>query len=210
MTISTESVPASDGILLEGRLRLPDGPCAGGVVLAHPHPGFGGTMDVWLLPAIAARVAEIGWASLRVNFRGVGRSEGRQTDGAEEVADLEGAVAFLRERIGAELPVLAVGWSFGAMVALRLGSAVQGWVGIAPPTRKVDGTPLHGPIVPDELPPRRWVVVGEHDQFFPPDTVDVLAAERVTVLPGTDHFLFGYDRQVADAVVAACEEVAHR
>lgn len=193
---------SSDGIRLEGRLREPAGTPRGVALLLHPHPAFGGTMDVWLLPAIAERLAADGWATLRLNFRGVGGSGGAQTGGRAEELDARAGLDWLvRGWPGA--PTAVVGWSFGAMIGLRLGTAVDRWVGIAPPTRTVDEVPLVGAIVPAVLPPHRTVIVGAHDQFFPPDTVGVLRPDDIVVLPDADHFLFDLDPVVAEAVAAA-------
>lgn len=201
--VSNIEATTSDGVILEGKLRLPDATPHGGVVLAHPHPDFGGTMDVWLLPRIAERLAADGWAVLRLNFRGVGRSQGRRSGGELEHLDLEAGVVHLRQVIAPTAPIVAVGWSFGAMIALRLGPTVAGWVGIAPPTREIVEVPLRGPVVPSVLPPHRTVIVGEHDQFFPPSTVDVLRPDAVVVVADTDHFFFDRDPEVAEHVAAA-------
>jgi uncharacterized protein len=190
---------ASDGVPLEGRLRRPAGRPRGAALLLHPHPAFGGHMDVWLLPVLAARLAEDGWVALRVNLRGVEGSGGRPTGGAQEHLDAQGALAWLAARVP-DVPTAVVGWSFGAMVGLRLGAAVDRWVGIGPPTRRTAEVPLVGPLLPERPPPHRTVVVGEHDQFFPPSTAGVLRPHRLVVLPGADHFLFDLDHVVADVV----------
>lgn len=201
-TPTNARVRAADGTPIEGRLRLPDREPAGAALLLHPHPAFGGTMDVWLLPSIGRRLAEDGWAVLRINFRGVGGSGGSRSNGRSEHLDAEGALTWLRTRLPG-VPAAVVGWSFGAMIGLRLGVAVDAWVGIAPPTRPVAEVVLEGPLVPDELPPHRTVVVGEHDQFYPPATAGVLRPDRLDVVAGGDHFLFDRDPEVAELVAAA-------
>ena len=203
------TVVTADGVSLQARHRRPDTPPVGAALLCHPHPAFGGHMDVWLLPAIAAALSEAGWASLRLNFRGVEGSQGTQTGGLLEHLDAEAGIAHLRAA-HPDVPMAAVGWSFGAMVALRLGTSIDAWVGIAPPTRTLDDAPLLGPLVPEVLPPRRHVVVGEHDQFFPPDTVPILRPDEVTVLPDTDHFFFDRDQDVAAAVLHALHGTSDR
>lgn len=193
---------ATDGIPLEGRARLPDGQAVGAALLLHPHPAFGGHMDVWLLPTIAQRLADASWATLRINFRGVEGSGGHSSGGLHESRDAAGGVAWLRAHVP-EVPIAVVGWSFGAMVGLRLGTTVAAWVGIGTPTRHVDEVPLTGPLVPEVLPPRRTAIVGEHDQFFPPDTLDVLSPHHTVVVASADHFMFDADEVVARHVVAA-------
>ncbi len=193
---------ASDGTVLQCRLRPAVGTPRGTVLLLHPHPAFGGHMDVWLLPTIAARLAEDGWASLRLNFRGVEGSTGTQTGGVSEHLDAQAGHQLLVDTVP-DVPRAVVGWSFGAMVGLRLGRRVDAFVGIGTPTRHLAEVPLAGPLVPDELPRHRTVVVGEHDQFFPPDSVDVLSPDVVVQVPDADHFMFDLDHAVAQLVADA-------
>ncbi len=198
-----------DGITLQGRLRVPLEYTLGTALLLHPHPAFGGHCDVWLLPAVAARLAEEGWATLRINFRGVEGSGGTSTDGLEEHLDALAAHEMLVTRFP-DVPRAVVGWSFGAMIGLRLGTAADHWVGIGTPTRRLDEVLLRGPLVPDQLPRRRTAIVGAHDQFFPAATLGPLAPDEVVVVPGTDHFMFDADEVIAGLVAdaLACTLVA--
>ena len=71
---------------------------AGGIVIAHPHPLYGGTMAQPVVYRVAQACREHGFGSLRFNFRGVGRSAGRYS-GTEEYRDVEAALAFLKGRL---------------------------------------------------------------------------------------------------------------
>ena len=51
-------------------------PASGGVVIAHPHPLYGGTMAQPVVYRVARACRERGLASLRFNFRGVGTERG--------------------------------------------------------------------------------------------------------------------------------------
>ena len=196
--------PSADGVVLEGRLRVPDTPPRGAVVLCHPHPAFGGHMDVWLLPRIAERLAHQGWVTLRFDFRGVHDGGVVSADACEEVDDLAGACHFVRDRVPAGSRCAVVGWSYGALVGLRHGlrdDGITDWVGIAPPTGPVAGVAL--PPLPAGIaawPARRTAIVGAHDQYFPPANLCVLAPDTTAVLEGADHFLFDRDDEVADLV----------
>ena len=196
-------VDTEDGLVLDGRREDADGPARGAALLLHPHPAFGGHMDVWLLPTIAERMAVAGWTSLRLNLRGVEGSEGRQTGGVDEHLDALAGLAHLRTAVPDAPSIAVVGWSFGAMIGLRTGRAADRWVGIATPTREVAEWPLAGPLVPDDPPLHRTAIVGELDRWFGPDTVDVLAPHAVHIVAGADHFFFDRDAEVADLVVAS-------
>jgi uncharacterized protein len=208
--------PAGDpaGPRLAGRLRTPAGGGTGrAAVLVHPDPRAGGTMDVWLLAAVSERLAEAGWVVLRFDVRGAGASAGdleqaMAADAAGARADLAGAFALLRRTVVPLERLAVVGWSFGALLGLLQGPAepdVTDWVGIAPVTRGLPDLPLP-PVPVDRV--RTWsahrtVIVGDSDQFFPADTVDVVAPHAVQVVTQADHFLFDRDDEVADLVAAA-------
>ncbi|MBC7229362.1 MAG: hypothetical protein H5T74_03085 [Actinobacteria bacterium] len=194
-------------IRLEGILELPEGgsrPPA--CILCHPHPIGGGSMDVPLMEVLSKVLSERGWACLRFNFRGVGRSGGVSTGGIRETEDLEGAWAWLREREDVDAWDLSVaGWSFGAWVGLRWavkGDRCRRVALISPPLVGFDFfTFLEEEGV--SLPSRCLVVAGERDQFADRERLERLSSRlgaALRLLPGADHFLFGREREVAEAV----------
>src|SRR5437763_11942936 len=106
----------SDGLSLEGELRVPDGARASAVI-CHPHPLGGGSKDHPILWAIRNELARRGFAVLSFNFRGVMDSEGSYENGVGEVRDVRAAIDRIREE--SDGPTFVAAWSFGAMVALR-------------------------------------------------------------------------------------------
>lgn len=196
-TVTDLTLRAADGRDVRGRLRLPDGAVRAVAALCHPHPAFGGNLDVWLLAAVAEALAADGWATLRFDFRDdVG-------DGDRAVADLTGALDLLSAHPEPHRTAV-VGWSFGALVGLLAGAGdprITDWVGIAPPTRALPGLAM-APL-PDGLASwraRRWVVAAEHDQFFPAAAAPRVHPDAVHVVAGADHFFFDHDDEVAAAV----------
>jgi len=121
---------AVPGIQLEGRLLDGKGPPC---IVSHPHPLAGGDMDHPIVVALWRAAAEAGYAALRYNFRGVGRSGGSLTPKSPlAIADLEGAL----DRMGA--PAVAIGYSYGARTtlhALHAGNPISRAVLVALPTR---------------------------------------------------------------------------
>jgi uncharacterized protein len=110
----------SGELTLEGLLAKPEGsdPVRGGVI-CHPHPLYGGSMYNNVVDAALAAMWELGWATLRFNFRGVGASEGEHTSGPGEAADAAAAVEFLTEQPGVQRDgAILAGYSFGAMAAM--------------------------------------------------------------------------------------------
>lgn len=113
------SLACSDGVSLEGELRVPDtsSPWAA-VVLLHPHPRFGGTMRTGVPSVLFDALPDAGVAALRFNFRGVEGSGGAHGDGVDERLDVVAAIDALHPIVEG-LPLVLAGWSFGGDVRCR-------------------------------------------------------------------------------------------
>lgn len=97
--------------------RLQPAGCS--AVVCHPHPLFGGTMLNKVVYHLARGLSRAGYATLRFNFRGVGRSAGEHDDGRGEADDVRAAMGYLLDRCPGQRLLLA-GYSFGAQVASRV------------------------------------------------------------------------------------------
>jgi len=184
---------------LEGTLRVPDAEPRAIVVIAHPLPTHGGEMRNPLVATIARACAERGWYALRFNFRSVGGSEGSWTGGREEAEDIGAAVAHARG-IAATLPVGLVGYSFGALMALRWvsrGGGVNALVLVGLPLRSVIGGDNDLPPVPDGT----FIVAAERDQFgTAAELRERFPRARVADVRGADHFFVGQRDEMARLV----------
>ncbi|HJR19129.1 MAG TPA: alpha/beta fold hydrolase [Actinomycetota bacterium] len=215
--LATETIffTSADGLTLEGRLATPEGPpLKGGVVLCHPHPQYGGSMSSKLIPALQRALLAAGWAALRFNFRGVGRSEGSFDDGVGEVADVRGALARVREAVAE--PAAVVGWSFGALVALNAVAddpGVAAYVGVAPPVRAAfEGTFILPQVSAlDAWKARALLVGGTTDPFCRPDDLRALAGQLpsadVRVVEGADHFFSDHTDELTAIVTGFVDEI---
>jgi len=65
---------------LEGVLR--EGSGNRGVVICHPHPLYGGSMQNNVVSALEQGFFRAGFSTLKFNFRGVGGSSGEYDEGA--------------------------------------------------------------------------------------------------------------------------------
>lgn len=84
------------------------------VIVCHPHPLYGGSMDNPVVIAIIDSFFEKGYTTLRFNFRGVGNSTGAFDDGIAEQDDVLAALAMLVE--DGFTKIVLVGYSFGARI----------------------------------------------------------------------------------------------
>ena len=165
------------------------------------HPQYGGDMDNSVVIAATQALAERGFATLRFNFRGVGGSEGSYGGGRGEIDDARAAVAWLRER-APQATICLGGYSFGSVVALLSGhdsAEVDRMFAIAPPVSMFDAAPIVG------SRKAKLFVAGDRDAYCPwsalETLVERLAGENQLVcLAGADHFLFGHEGKVAEAV----------
>jgi len=201
MTAETPLTFPCGSLTLEGFATIPAG-AAHAVVVCHPHPEYGGTMDDGIVTTVAGHLAAAGIATLRFNFRGVGRSEGRHGGGVAEVDDVRAALDALAERApGARLAL--AGYSFGAAVAVRaaLADPRAGRVAaIALPTAMLDAGFLDGCRTPTLF------VQGDRDQFSPLAGREALVARcpgptEVVRIHGADHFLYPAADRVSEDVV---------
>jgi alpha/beta superfamily hydrolase len=113
-------IPASHGHL-EAVLKEPSVPLRGAAVVCHPHPLFGGTMHTKAVYRAAQALNEVGFVTLRFNFRGVGASTGSHDDGLGERDDAKTALDWLAAKYPG-VPLLSGGFSFGSLVALAVGA----------------------------------------------------------------------------------------
>lgn len=181
---------------LEATLRIPDGAPQGIAVIAHPLPTHGGTMRNPLIAAIARAAADRGLYALRFNFRGTEGSAGAFTGGRDEPQDLADAVAEARA-IASGVPVLAAGFSFGALMLLRWlasGGTLDAFALLGLPLRSVSLGPQELPPVPDGT----FIVQGQHDRFgSAAELRERLPRARVSEVPEVDHFFV--ERAAIDA-----------
>jgi uncharacterized protein len=172
---------------IEGLLELPESPRFAALVL-HPHPLFGGTMHNHATYQLARAARLAGGASLRIQFRGVGLSEGTHSGGPGELADARAALYWLSGRLPG-LPLLLGGMSFGSWIALQLGCAepeVEGVLAIGLASRTLSLGFLPG------CPRRVAAIQASDDEFGSVDEVRQLMAgppalRRLSVIDGTTH-----------------------
>jgi alpha/beta superfamily hydrolase len=179
-------------------LKEPAGEIHRAVVVCHPHPLFGGTMHNKVVYRLAKTFFDSGFATLRFNFRGAGRSEGKHDEGRGEQDDLRSAIRFMEEKYaGAQLWL--AGFSFGAAVLLRSGcaSSARALVAVGTPVSKYD-------FAIEAICPKLFVQ-GEWDEFGSVSDLEKLTASlagpaQVKVIEGADHFFSGRLDELSRAV----------
>lgn len=171
------------------------------VVIAHPHPLYGGTMNTKAVFQAAKAFCRLGCAVVRFNFRGAGRSEGTFSDGPGEMGDYRAALEFAAARYpGAE--IWSAGVSFGSWVATTVGAEdarVTRLLAIAPPIDSYDFGPLA------RSPKPKFFIQGERDEICPTRALWQFYAHAdepkdIAVIDAADHLFEGRLAEMAEAI----------
>ncbi len=123
------------------------------VVLSHPHPLYGGTMNNKVVTTMERAFQALGYVTVAYNFRGVGNSSGEHDQGIGEQDDLFQVVEWAKTRFESTHVTLA-GFSFGSYVTLKAYKAFNKLLGvdalctIAPPVGLYDFSDIHPVQVP--------------------------------------------------------------
>jgi uncharacterized protein len=192
--------------ILECALDLPDGTPRGIALVAHPHPLYGGTMDNKVTQTLARAFVALGYATTRMNFRGVGKSAGVHDAGRGETDDMALLLAHMRQQYPG-LPVALGGFSFGTFVQSQLQQRLieQG----APAERLVLVGSAAGKWAMPNVPANTILIHGELDDTIPLTAVFDWARPQdlpVIVIPGADHFFHRKLQHIKNFVV----EMWHR
>ena len=170
-------------------------------VIAHPHPLFGGTKDNKVVQTLARAFLQMGYVTVRFNFRGVGQSSGTHDHGKGECQDMVYLVKQARIKLLPEAlknrPIAIAGFSFGAFVSAKLreqGQAVGKLALVGTATSRFDVA---------QVPSDTLVIHGEVDDTVPLETVLRWAEPQnlpVIVMPGVEHFFHGKLPQLKDLI----------
>lgn len=186
-------------MLAEPGSRLPRGIA----VIAHPHPLYGGTMNNKVVQTLFKSFLELGFISVKFNFRGVEQSEGELNAGGDtrsgEVDDVLAVVEEVKirftDRVSTPLPLLLAGFSFGGAVQAYAAERLkpQTLVMVAPAVQRLKAPPVAHVEVkqPGVVSPRVLIIHGDQDDVVSLASVLEWAGPQelpVVVVPGAEHF----------------------
>jgi alpha/beta superfamily hydrolase len=184
----------ASGIRIEGLVE--NLPGERGIVVAHPHSLYGGTMHNNVVRAVAHAYQEEGYSTLRFNFRGVEGSEGQFDNGIGEQEDVKAALAYM-SGIGKKAIDLA-GYSFGAWVSalgLTKFQDAQGLIMVSPPVSVLDFSFL------EYSPKIKLVICGSRDEIAEYKKMEKMLPKwneeaMFRVIQGADHFYSGHEQEL--------------
>jgi alpha/beta superfamily hydrolase len=196
----------SGELILEGILAIPEG--AGpfpAVIVCHPHPLYGGSMDNNVVNSLSETLTRASLASLKFNFRGVGGSHGEFSQGIGEQEDVEAAISFISrvKEIDSKRIGLA-GYSAGAGFALPVGfndDRIKALAAVSPPIPIFDFDFLKS------CPKPKLLISGSRDDLisinqFLEFCQNLPEPKECENIEGADHFWWGYESRLAAKVTA--------
>jgi hypothetical protein len=179
---------------VEGRYSEPKRENAPIALILHAHPRAGGSMQDRITVQLFQVFTKFGFATLRFNFRGIGRSQGVFDNGMGELSDAASALDYLQSVNPNAEQCWVAGYSFGAWIGLQLlmrRPEIDGFIAISPPANHYDLSFLA------PCPASGLIVYGTKDGVAPPsDTERVVSKIRTqknikvdaTPVEGADHF----------------------
>ena len=198
---------------IEGRFhpgRTRNAPIA---IILHPHPQFGGTMNNPVVYQLYYAFANRGFAALRFNFRGVGRSQGVFDHGQGELSDAAAALDWAQAANPDARACWIAGFSFGAWIGMQLlmrRPEVEGFISIAAPANLYDFSFLA------PCPSSGLFVHGDKDAVVPVTAVGTLVEKLKTqkgividqqIVKGANHF---FDSKADDLIEVVDEYLDRR
>jgi alpha/beta superfamily hydrolase len=179
---------------LETVLAEPNSECGHGIaIIAHPHPLYGGTMDNKVVHTLFKVLFELGFITVKFNYRGVGKSEGSYGDGLGETEDVIAVVEAIRDQFDTgpnNLTLLLAGFSFGGAIQAHVAKIInpESLIMVAPSVEH-----LQAPSV-SSYTKRVLIIQGDQDEVVPLKTILQWATPQdlpIVVVPGAEHFFHG-------------------
>ena len=191
---------------LEARYTHNNNAASPSVLILHAHPGHGGNMNNPLSLKLHKFFSDIGYSSLRFNFRGVGKSDGEHDGSEGELADSAIALDWLQNQNQESKEYWVCGISFGAWVGMQLlmrRPEIPKFILISPPVGKYDFNFLA------PCPASGLVISAEKDSLVDNEAIDDVVKKlnkqksievKHESIRSTDHFFSNNEQKVIDKV----------
>lgn len=176
------------------------------VLICHPHPLFGGTMDNKVVTTLARFFRNQNVSVVTFNFRGVGSSTGQHDNGVGEIDDALAVLDWIMTQSPLQSGIkphqlYLAGFSFGAYIAAAVASRLRQQINTELTSFDLVKTflvapPVHHYSMQDlSLAPDTVVLMGEVDEVVPPHEVITWATQldlQLVMMPNCSHFFHGH------------------
>ncbi len=140
-------------------------------IVLQPHPQFGGSMENRVVHEAFNVFIKNGFSVIKLNFRGVGKSEGTFDNGQGELSDAAAALDWIERENQDYSQCWVSGFSFGSLICMQLimrRPEVTKFVAIAPQPNVYDFTFLA------PCPTSGQIIFAEKDELVSKDSINTL------------------------------------
>ena len=156
---------------LEGRYYKNEKEKSPIAIVLQPHPQYSGTMNNRVVLEIFNSFLSSGFSVLRINFRGVGKSDGTFDNGQGELSDAAAALDWIERENQDFSQCWVSGFSFGSLICMQLimrRPEVTRFISVSPQPNVYDFTFLA------PCPTSGQIIYGEKDELVSKDSIDEL------------------------------------
>ena len=171
-------------------------------IVLQPHPQYGGSMNNKIVQLMYNIFLENGFSVIKINFRGVGKSDGEFDNGQGELADAAAALDWLEKENFDNSQCWISGFSFGSLIAMQLlmrRPEINRFVAISPQPNVYDFSFL------TPCPTSGIIIGGKKDELVPFDSINELnqrlSAQKgikveFDIIPDANHFFSKADEKL--------------
>ncbi|QEK37825.1 alpha/beta hydrolase [Candidatus Cytomitobacter indipagum] len=193
---------------LEGKYSKCEASNLGGksaVLILHPDSACGGSMKNKVVKVLGDAFATLDFDVLRINFRGVGKSQGKYDGGVGELDDALDAIDWLNSQYYDLANIWVAGFGFGGLIAIKSVMRrpnINGFISISPPKESQELNPL----TPCS---NGLLIVGENDHTVEPDVVksltEILSCQKnasidYKCVDRADHYFSDHMNELEDTI----------
>ena len=140
-------------------------------IVLHPHPQYGGPMNNRVVQEIYNVFIKNNFSVLRINFRGVGKSEGTFDTGQGELSDAAAALDWIERENQDYSQCWVSGFSFGSLICMQLimrRPEVNHFIAVSPQPNVYDFSFL------SPCPTSGLMIYGKKDELVPIEHINEL------------------------------------
>tara|TARA_B100001250_G_scaffold305603_1_gene267527 strand:- start:6 stop:662 length:657 start_codon:yes stop_codon:yes gene_type:complete len=175
-------------------------------LILQPHPQYGGTMNNKIVVELFKTFSENEFSVCRINFRGVGKSDGEFDNGQGELADAAAALDWIEKENFDNSQCWVSGFSFGSLIGMQLlmrRPEINRFVSISPQPNVYDFSFL------SPCPASGLVVYGSNDELVPAEDIknlnDRLSSQKgikvdFEKIPNANHFFTDKEKNLSKIV----------
>jgi len=172
-------------------------------LVLHPHPQYGGTMNNRIVFETYNSFYKNGFSVIKINFRGVEKSDGIFDNGQGELSDAAAALDWIEKENPGYSQCWVSGFSFGSLICMQLimrRPEVNKFVAISPQPNVYDFTFLA------PCPISGLIICGKNDELVTEESITNLKKRlniqkniqvKFETLENANHFYKGKEKELA-------------